>query len=210
MSAACATLSTPGSWTPTSIARGTGGLVSMMRRLPAPSCVRLMPDTFHDDTDGRAACVIGGSLTADYAALRSGFISRRRAETAQPQSWMVSPSMTNPRPSSESRRASVAAAFWGSTQTTSTPVGPQQVHQPVERDLEGLEGAPPPIDQCDIVLTGRMAAVRGSRCASIAAVLQLQHQFDGPGAGDDDSVLLRAACERDHRFNDSVACWSDE
>ena len=27
-------------------------------------------------------------------------------------------------------------------------------------------------------------------------------------AGDDDSVLLRAACERDHRFNDAVACWS--
>jgi hypothetical protein len=53
-----------------------------------------------------------------------------------------------------------------------------------------------------------MAAVRRGCRANIAAALQLQHQFDALGAGYDDSVLLRAACERDHRFNDAVACWS--
>jgi hypothetical protein len=38
--------------------------------------------------------------------------------------------------------------------------------------------------------------------------MQLQHQLDGPGPGYDDSVLLRAARKRDHRFNDAVACGS--
>jgi hypothetical protein len=57
-------------------------------------------------------------------------------------------------------------------------------------------------------LAGRMAAVcRGCR-ASIATAMQLQHQLDGPGPGYDDSVLLRAARKRDHRFNDAVACGS--
>ena len=102
----------------------------------------------------------------------------------------------------------MAAAFWGSTQTTSTPVGTQQVHQPVKRDLKGFEGAPPPVDQRGVVLARRMAAVRRRCRANIAATLQLQHQLDGLGAGDDDSVLLRTACERDHRFNDAVAGWS--
>jgi hypothetical protein len=50
-----------------------------------------------------------------------------------------------------------------------------------------------------------MAAVcRGGR-ASIAAAMQLQHQLDGLGPGYDDSVLLGAACKRNHRFNDAVA-----
>ena len=40
--------STPGSWTPTRIARGTGGLVSMMRLLPISSDVWRMPSTFRD------------------------------------------------------------------------------------------------------------------------------------------------------------------
>jgi hypothetical protein len=50
-----------------------------------------------------------------YAALRTGFISRRRAETAQPHSWTVPASMTNPRLSRERRRVSLAVAFWGAT-----------------------------------------------------------------------------------------------
>jgi hypothetical protein len=73
---------------------------------------------------------------------------------------------------------------------------------------EGFERAPPPIDQRYVVLAGRMAAVRRGCRANISATLQLQHQFDALGAGYDDSVLLRAACKRDHRFNDAVACRS--
>ena len=38
--------------------------------------------------------------------------------------------------------------------------GTQEVHQPVKRNLEGFERAPPPIDQRYVVLAGRMAAVR--------------------------------------------------
>ena len=53
-----------------------------------------------------------------------------------------------------------------------------------------------------------MAAVCGGRGTSIAAPMQLQHQLDGLGPGYDDSVLLGAACKRNHRFNDAVAYGS--
>jgi hypothetical protein len=86
--------------------------------------------------------------------------------------------------------------------------GTQDLHQPIKRDLEGFERAPPPIDQRYVVLAGRMAAVcRGCR-ASITAAMQLQHQFDALGTSYDDSVLLRATCKHDHRFNDAIACGS--
>ena len=66
----------------------------------------------------------------------------------------------------------------------------------------------PPVNRRYTVLAGRMAAVcRGGR-ASIAAAMQFQHQLDGLGPGYDDSVLLGAACKRNHRFNDAVACGS--
>src|SRR5258708_40286558 len=58
---------------------------------------------FHDTS---LACGAGR-----YAALRTGFISRRRARTAQPHSWTVPSSTTNPRLSSERRRVSLAEAF---------------------------------------------------------------------------------------------------
>jgi hypothetical protein len=38
--------------------------------------------------------------------------------------------------------------------------------------------------------------------------MQLQHQPDGFGPGYDDSVLLGAACKRNHRLNDAVAYGS--
>src|ERR1700738_2612203 len=59
--------------------------------------------SFHD---AASACGAGR-----YAALRTGLISRRRAITAQPHSWTVPSSTTNPRPSSERRRVSLAEAF---------------------------------------------------------------------------------------------------
>ena len=86
--------------------------------------------------------------------------------------------------------------------------GAQEFHQPVKRDLQSFERAPPPVNQRYAVLAGRMAAVcRGGR-ATVAAAMQLQHQLDGLGPGYDDSVLLGAACKRNHRFNDAVAYGS--
>jgi hypothetical protein len=38
--------------------------------------------------------------------------------------------------------------------------------------------------------------------------MQLQHHLDALGTSNDDSVLFRATCKRDHRFDDSIACWS--
>jgi hypothetical protein len=85
--------------------------------------------------------------------------------------------------------------------------GPQEAHQPIKRDLEGFERAPPPIDQRYVVLAGRMAAVCRGCGTNITAAMQLQHQLDALGTGDDDSVLFRARCKRDHRVNDSIARW---
>ncbi len=84
----------------------------------------------------------------------------------------------------------------------------QEPHQPIKRDLEGFESAPPPIDQRHVVLAGRMAAVCRGCSANITTAMQFQHQLHALGASYHDSVLLRARCERDHRFNDSIACWS--
>jgi hypothetical protein len=62
-----------------------------------------------------------------------------------------------------------------------------------------------PIDQRDVVLTSRTAAVARRRSERIAAPMQLQHQLHAPGTGYDDAVLRRAVGKRDHRFNNSVA-----
>jgi hypothetical protein len=86
--------------------------------------------------------------------------------------------------------------------------GAQELRQPIKRRIEGFRRAPSPIDQHDVVLAGRTATICGGRRASKAAAMQLQHQLDAPGTGDDDSMLLRATCERDHRFDDSIARWS--
>jgi hypothetical protein len=84
--------------------------------------------------------------------------------------------------------------------------GTQELDQPIKRDLKGFECASPPVNQRNVVLACRMAAIcRGSR-ARIASAMQLHHQFDAFGAGYDNSMLLRATCKRDHRFNDAIAC----
>ena len=86
----------------------------------------------------------------------------------------------------------------------------QEVCQPIKRNLQGFERAPPPVDQRDVVLASGAAAVCRGRRAGIAVALQFQHQLDGPGAGDDDSVLLRATGKCNHRFENAVACGSDK
>src|SRR3982074_2209572 len=102
--------------------------------------------------------------------------------------------MAKPRRSSGSRRASFAVAFWGSTQTTSTP--------------EGFRKSTSQSSATSRVLNVRRRQSTSATSYWPAGSPQLQHQFDALGTGYDDSVLLRAACERDHRFNDAVACWN--
>jgi hypothetical protein len=86
----------------------------------------------------------------------------------------------------------------------------QEIYQPIKRDLQGFEGAPSPINQRDVILARRAAAVCRRGCTSIATPLQFQHQLDGLGARHDDSVLLRATRKCNHRFDDAVACGSDK
>src|SRR5271156_5124042 len=50
--------------------------------------------------------------------------------------------------------------------------GTQELHQPIKRDLQGFECAPPPVNQRYVVLAGRMAAVCRSCRARIATAMQ--------------------------------------
>src|SRR5258708_6913980 len=166
MLAACATSSTPATWTPTRIARGMGGLVSMIRRSPAGRPLRRLADRVHfaSSRQNGAAAFMDRSFLDDESApfqrKAKGFVSRGLLRTTP----------------DDQRTGRI-----------------QELHQPIKRDLQGFERAPPPVNQCYVVLAGRMAAIcRGCR-ASIAAAMQFQHQVDGPGPRHPDSVLLGAA-----------------
>jgi len=82
----------------------------------------------------------------------------------------------------------------------------QELYQPIKRDLQGFERAPPPVNQRNVVLAGRLTAVCRGCSLRVAATIQIQHQLDGLGPGHDDTVLLRTACKRNHWFKDAVAC----
>jgi hypothetical protein len=86
--------------------------------------------------------------------------------------------------------------------------GTQEFDQPIKRDIKASKRAPPPINQGYVVLARRVTAVCGGCRLGIAATMQIQHQLDGLGPGYDDSVPLRAACKRNHWFNDEVAYGS--
>ncbi len=53
----------------------------------------------------------------------------------------------------------------------------QEVQQPIKRDFGGFERAPPPIDQRDVILAGRKAAVRRG-CASAATPARVTRPTD--------------------------------
>jgi hypothetical protein len=68
-----------------------------------------------------------------------------------------------------------------------------------------VKRASPPIHKRNVVLTGWTAAIaRGCR-QQISTPMQLQHQFHTLRAGYHDALTRRAARERDHRVNNSVA-----
>src|SRR5258708_25529354 len=81
MLAACATSSTPATWTPTRIARGIGGLVSMIRRSPAGRPLRRLADRvdFASPRQNGAAPFMDRSFLNDKSApfqrKAQGFVS---------------------------------------------------------------------------------------------------------------------------------------
>ena len=174
---------------------------------PAPSDVWPVPNTFRDDTGGQTACI-----PAQRHGRLSGLADRvhlappRRNRTAAVMD--VSRLNDEAPPFQRGAKGFVGHGLLGVNPDDEQPSGTQEIHQPVERDLEGFERAPPPIDQRHVVLAGRTAAICGGCRAGIAAALQFQHQLNTLRAGDDDPVLLRATRERDHRVNDPIACGS--
>ena len=83
---------------------------------------------------------------ARYAASRTGFISRRRAETAQPYSWTVPPLKDKAAPFQREAKGLVGRGLLGVKPDDQHTGGTQELHQPIKRDLKGFERAPPPID----------------------------------------------------------------
>src|SRR3984893_8403660 len=151
MLAACATSSTPGIWTPTRIARGTGGLVSMIRRsarsstaATAVSYVWPMPDTF-----SRRRLATSSMYQQDDGALR-GFADRIHFASPRPNgaaAFMDGCRLNDKAPPFQRE----AKGFVGRGLLRVNPDyhhagGPQEAHQPIKRDLKGFERAPPPID----------------------------------------------------------------
>jgi hypothetical protein len=81
----------------------------------------------------------------------------------------------------------------------------EEIQQPVHRRLKRVKRASPPIHKRNVVLTGWTAAIARRCRQQISAPVQLQHQFHALRAGYHDALARRAARERDHRINNSVA-----
>jgi len=77
--------------------------------------------------------------------------------------------------------------------------------QPVDRRLKRVKRASPPIHKCNVVLSGWTAAISRRCRQQISAPLQLHHQFHALRSGYQHTLTRRAARERDHRINNSVA-----
>src|ERR1700737_3063349 len=137
---------------PTRIARGTGGLVSMMRGSPAVG----QP-------------LRGFAEGIDFASPR-----RNGAAAFMDRSGLNDKSA----PFQGKAKGFVGRGLLGVNPNHHPPGGNQELPQPIKRDLESFERAPPPIDQHCVVLAGRMAAVCRSCRASIAAAMQLKHHLD--------------------------------
>jgi hypothetical protein len=73
-----------------------------------------------------------------YAALRTRFISRRRAETARRIHGLFRPQWQSPAVPERGEGSGSLSAFAG---------GAQKFHRPIKRRLKGFERAPPPIDK---------------------------------------------------------------
>jgi hypothetical protein len=70
----------------------------------------------------------------------------------------------------------------------------QEVRHPIERRLDRFDRTVPSIEENDVILPGREAALRRSRCASVTQTMQIDHGFGAVGAGHDDSRKLGAMC----------------
>ena len=102
-------------------------------------------------------------------------------------------------------KAFICCRFLGVNPNHHHSASAEEIHQPVHRRLKRVKRASPPIHQRNLVLTGWTAAIARRRRQQVSAPLQLHHQFHALRAGYQDSLARRAARERDHRINNSVA-----
>lgn len=85
----------------------------------------------------------------------------------------------------------------------------QEVRHPIERRLDRFDRTLPSIEENHVILPGREAAVRRSRCASVTQTMQIDHSLGAVGAGHDDSCEFGAMRQRDNRLDDAFACRCD-
>jgi hypothetical protein len=81
----------------------------------------------------------------------------------------------------------------------------EKIRQPVHRRLKRVKRASPPIHERDVVLSAWTAAIARRCRQQISAPVQLHHQFHALRSGYQDALARRAARERDHGINNSVA-----
>jgi hypothetical protein len=64
----------------------------------------------------------------------------------------------------------------------------QEVRHPIERRLDRFDRTLPSVEQNHVILPGREAAIRRSRCASVTQTMQIDHGFGAVGDRDDIDV----------------------
>src|ERR1700726_3063797 len=141
----------------------------MMRPLPAPDYVRTVPSTFGDGTGGHPPVErreIGAKLRG-FAEGACFAPPRRKGASA-----IMHGSSLNDKaaPFQRVTKDLVGGSLLGINPDHEHAGGTHEPDQPVKAGLERLERAPSPIDQRDVVLAGRLPAVRRGRRADIAAV----------------------------------------
>jgi len=81
----------------------------------------------------------------------------------------------------------------------------EEIRQPIHCRLQRVKRASTPIHERNVVLSGRTAAIARRCRQQISAPLQIHHQFHALRSRYQDALARRAARERDHRINNSVA-----
>ena len=81
----------------------------------------------------------------------------------------------------------------------------EEISQPIHCRLQRVKRASTPIHERNVVLSGRTAAIARRCRQQISAPLQIHHQFHALRSRYQDALARRAARERDHRINNSVA-----
>ncbi len=102
-------------------------------------------------------------------------------------------------------KAFICCRFLGVNPNHHHSASAEEIHQPVHCRLKRVKRTSSPIHQRNLILAGWTAAIARRRRQQVSAPLQLHHQFHALRAGYQDSLARRAARERDHRIDNSVA-----